>query len=114
MWLTADDAKLSTGAGGLIQTRSKTIYAESRPPRTKVNRAAGVSCTLREDLSKQMPRPSHAGWFFPSPGGLRWDPDDSSADLGQANDDAGLRWHYLWATALSSAGGTTQLWSRKG
>jgi integrase len=95
LWLTVDDVKISTRDGGLIQVRAKTIHGESWQPKTKVNRAVPISRTLREYLAKYTPRPSDAGWFFPSPDGTRWDPDNFSADLRQANADTGLRWACL-------------------
>jgi len=41
------------------------------------------------------PRPSHGDWFFPSPHGRRWDPDNFSADLRAANTLAHLPWGCL-------------------
>lgn len=36
-----------------------------------------------------------AGWFFPSPRGTRWDPDNFAADLRKANREAELKWTCL-------------------
>jgi integrase len=75
--------------------RAKTIGEESWQPKTKVNRAVPISATLRMYLDRYTPRSSKGAWYFPSPWGTRWDPDNFSADLREANKEAGLQWACL-------------------
>ena len=95
LWLTRDDVNLRSGATGLLRIQAKTISGESWQPKTKVNRAVPISRTLRTYLGNYPPRDSEGGWYFPAPDGGRWDADNFSADLRQANKDAGLQWGCL-------------------
>lgn len=110
MWLTHDDVILSRRGGGhgLIRVQAKTVQLPDGPrswqPKTRVNRAVPISAALRVHLDRYtaMAQPftpdarSAGGWFFPSPEGMLWDPDNFSGRfLKQANRDAGLPWTCL-------------------
>ena len=112
-WLTLEDVDLRRRAGGhgVIRIRAKTIDGRRWQPKTRTNRAVPISRALRTILDNYTPRATtepapedssgvsggggFRGWFFPSPEGKWWDPDNFSADLRQANHDAGLRWSSL-------------------
>lgn len=95
LWLRNTDIDLSKGHNGVIHIRSKTVGDESWTPKTKVNRIVPISKELAQILSTYKP-PKNAGfWYFPSPDGLRWDPNNFSADLRQANLAHGLEWTCL-------------------
>ena len=95
LWLTVDDVDLKTGPFGMIRIQAKTIEAATWQPKTKVNRAVPISRTLRAYLDRYFPTPTSGRWYFPSPEGKRWDADNFSAELRQANGDAGLAWGCL-------------------
>ena len=95
LWLTIKDVTLPRGRPGLIQVRAKTIGDESWQPKTMRNRAVPISSDLRQYLDSHTPTRSDGGWYFPSPHGYRWDPDNFSADLRDANRAAGLPWGCL-------------------
>ncbi len=112
LWLTLDDLDLPSvsggqsgggGGNGLIRTRAKTINGRHWQPKTKRNRAVPVSNALRTYLARYTPPATTAppiddhfrGWLFPSPNGHCWDPDGFSADLRNANKNAGLQWSCL-------------------
>lgn len=76
LWLTHDDIDLKTQPFGLIRVRAKTIDGQSWQPKTKVNRAVPISSTLRRFLNAYTPRIVPGGFFFPSPDGRLWDPDN--------------------------------------
>jgi integrase len=97
LWLTHDDLDLSVKPFGVIRIRAKTIEGESWEPKTKKNRAVPVSSRLRFYLDKwQLKSDRGKGvWLFPSPHGMRWDPDNFSSDLRAANDKAKLPWGCL-------------------
>ena len=97
LWLAHDDIDLSrrNGGHGLLRIRAKTIGGRSWQPKTKVNRAVPISAALRSYIDAYTSPASDAGWFFPSPQGKWWAPDNFAADLRQANHDAALRWTCL-------------------
>jgi integrase len=64
-------------------------------PKTKVNRAVPISSTLSTYLARYKPRRSRGDWFFPSPAGGRWDPDNFSTDLRSLNAKLKLPWTCL-------------------
>ena len=81
LWLTHDDIDLKAQPFGLLRVRAKTIDGQSWQPKTKVNRAVPISSTLRRYLNAYTPRIVPGGFFFPSPEGRLWDPDNFSQDL---------------------------------
>jgi hypothetical protein len=80
LWLTKDDVELGPSAG-CIRIRAKTIGGLAWQPKTRRNRAIPTSSDLRRELSAYVPPPSEHGWFFPSPQGQLWDPDNFSRSL---------------------------------
>ncbi|MCE9590263.1 MAG: site-specific integrase [Planctomycetes bacterium] len=96
LWLTPDDFDFNTGAHGMIRVRAKTVAGESWEPKTNVNRAVPISTALRVILDGYIAKAKSKGaWFFPSPEGKRWDADNFSADLRDANTKAKLAWTNL-------------------
>jgi integrase len=95
LWLTHDDINWKAGKFGLIRIRAKTIGGESWEPKTKRNRAVPVSSSLRHYLDKWRFKAGLGTWFFPSPDGKRWDPDNFSSDLRDNNEKAKLPWGCL-------------------
>jgi len=95
LWLTLADVDLAAGAHGMIRVRSKTIGGESWQPKTKVNRAVPISLALRCHLERYRPMVTPGRWFFPSPQGCLYDPDNFSRDLRDTNRKAGLKWTCL-------------------
>jgi integrase len=92
LWLTLDDVDLERG---MIRVRAKTVQGESWQPKTKVNRVVPISSVLRSYLDKYTPRRTFGGWYFPSPWGARFDPDNFSEHLRRANAKAKLEWTCL-------------------
>jgi len=91
IWLTRNDVDLQKRH---IRVQSKTVEGESWQPKTKRNRIVPISQALGNIL--QGYRPPHRGvWFFPSPTGKRWDPDNFSQDLRAINKAGDLDWSCL-------------------
>jgi integrase len=95
LWLTIDDVDWSAGPYDTIRVRAKTVDGHSWQPKTKCNRAVPISSTLRGFLADYVPRMTPQRWFFPSPKGCQYDPDNFSRDLRLANRKAGLPWTCL-------------------
>ena len=95
LWLTLPDIDLKAGAFGMIRVRAKTIKGDHWEPKTKVNRAVPISSTLRAYLDRYRPKITLGRWFFPSPQGCHYDPDNFSRDLRNANSEPGLKWACL-------------------
>ena len=95
IWLTLDDVDYGVGERGVIRVRAKTVDGDSWEPKTKVNRIVPLSRALRRILDSYV-RPATLGpWFFPSPRGKRWHPDNFSRRLSKLNQAAGLNWTCL-------------------
>ena len=91
LWLTMADVDLTRR---LLYVRAKTIDGEFWQPKTKRNRVVPISNILHETLSAfQLERTGP--WFFTSTNGYRWNPDNFSQELREANTAAGLLWHCL-------------------
>ncbi|MHC4538774.1 MAG: tyrosine-type recombinase/integrase [Planctomycetota bacterium] len=90
-WLTYDDVDLSNR---LIRVQAKTISGKFWQPKTKRNRVVPISDALNSVLCKYV-SPTNSIWFFPSPRGKKWDPDNFSQDLKKINKAAGLNWSCL-------------------
>jgi integrase len=95
LWLTLNDVDLEAGSFGLIRVQAKTVCGEYWQPKTKINRAVPISSALRYYLEKYVPRLTADRWFFPSPQGKGYDPDNFSRDLRNTNRKAGLQWTCL-------------------
>lgn len=92
-WLRVEDLDLKAEGNGMIRIRAKTVGDEFWEPKTKVNRVVPISSALRKYLDAyQAPE---SGWYFPTPTGKRWDPDNFSRELRGANDKSGLVWTCL-------------------
>jgi integrase len=91
LWLTQEDVDLPKR---LIRVRAKTVGDQKWQPKTKRNRVVPISDALSAILSEYTP-PDSGPWFFPSPTGKKWDPDNFSQDLRAVNDAAGLDWSCL-------------------
>lgn len=91
LWLTKKDVDLKER---FIRVQAKTINGQFWQPKTKKNRLIPISNALFEILEEY--RPAHnCTWFFPSPQGKRWDPDNFSQDLRKINRANGLNWSCL-------------------
>jgi integrase len=93
----------------LIRIQAKTVQGEHWEPKTKVNRAVPISSALRGYLERYRPMITPGKWFFPSPKGKHYDPDNFSRDLRKANEKASLKWTCLdygphWPVSTASDG----------
>ena len=91
LWLTRKDVRLEDR---LIRVQAKTIDGEFWQPKTRRNRVVPISKDLLEVL-REYQSPASGTWFFPSPNGQRWDPDNFSHDLRAINKANGLPWSCL-------------------
>ena len=91
LWLTARDVDLE---GGMIRVCKKTVDGETWRPKTRRNRRVAISSALRGHLESYQ-RATGCVWYFPSPRGKRWDPDNFSQTLRETNRAAGLAWSCL-------------------
>ena len=91
IWLTHDDVDLDAG---MIRVWKKTIGDETWRPKTRRNRRIPISSALRSSLNAYRP-PANGPWYFPSPRGMRWDPDNFSQRLREINRENGLAWSCL-------------------
>jgi len=94
-WLRLADVDFSGGGNGMIRVRAKTVHGESWEPKTKVNRVVPISSKLRQHLEWYDPPKVKGDWFFSTPQGKRWDPDNLSRYLRKANEEVGLEWGCL-------------------
>lgn len=90
LWLTHEDVDLKER---IIRVRAKTIGKESWQPKTKRNRIVPISTDLYSILKNY--RSPDGAWYFPSPTGKRWDPDNFSQNLREINTDHKLVWNCL-------------------
>lgn len=81
LWLMSDDVDLEAR---LIRVRAKSVQDESWQPKAKRNRVVPISNDLYAIL-KDYVSPTGSTWYFPSPTGKRWDPDNFSQDLRAVN-----------------------------
>ncbi|NLX59274.1 MAG: tyrosine-type recombinase/integrase [Phycisphaerae bacterium] len=95
LWLQVEDIDYTTGPFGMIRIRAKEVGGSFWQPKTKVNRAVPISSALRAYLDCYEVPASDAGWFFPSPQGKHYDPDNFSSDLRRAQLKLGLIWACL-------------------
>jgi integrase len=90
-WLRREDVDLDKR---LIRVQAKTVDDKYWQPKTRKNRVVPISKALHEILSAYNP-PHKCIWFFPSPKGKRWNPDNFSQDLRKINKKNGLNWGCL-------------------
>jgi integrase len=95
LWLTIEDVDFHMGRHGTIAVRAKLVDGEFWEPKTKVNRIVPVSRALRTHLDRYLETFTPGYWFFPSPRGKRWHPDNFSEALRASNKEAGLAWSCL-------------------
>lgn len=96
LWLTRDDIEWDWGQFGAIWVRAKVVNGEEWAPKTREDRIVPVSRQLRPYLDRYRKKPSRPCiWLFPSPEGQRWDTDNFSARLREANMKNGLPWSCL-------------------
>jgi integrase len=96
-WLCRDDVVLDQ-ATPVLRVRAKTVAGESWMPKTRRNRVVPISGRLRAALEAHLTlaRPRGAGpWLFLTPEGCRWDPDNLSRRMREAQASAGLAWNFL-------------------
>lgn len=91
LWLTSADVDRRTN---MIRVCKKTVGEETWWPKTRRNRRVPISNALRSMLDGYAPAPNSA-WFFPSPRGMRWHPDNFSQELREINARLGLPWSCL-------------------
>lgn len=91
LWLTHGDVDL---VSRLIRVQAKTIDGKCWQPKTKRNRVVPISDALYRILGTFESR-YNCKWYFPSPKGKRWDPDNFSQDLKKINQTNGLDWTCL-------------------
>ncbi len=108
-WLQAKDIDFSGGGNGVIRVRAKTVDGEFWEPKTKVNRVVPISNALKSYLDSYAAPKGKNSWYFPTPEGCRWDPDNLSTALSTANKRAGLDWtcldfRHTFGTQLASKG----------
>ncbi|HPS52743.1 MAG TPA: tyrosine-type recombinase/integrase [Phycisphaerae bacterium] len=95
LWLQMEDIDLSAAKYGMLRIRAKTVNGEYWQPKTAKNRAVPISSSLRAYLDNYCPRPSRGGWYFPSPRGLRYNPENFSSDYAHIQKKIGLKWTCL-------------------
>ena len=91
LWLTYDDVDLDRR---LIRVVAKTVEGNFWQPKTRRNRVVPVSKALLQVIRGHVPKQA-CRWYFPSPAGKRWDPDNFSHDLRAINRKHGLPWSCL-------------------
>ncbi len=91
VWLTWADLDLGAEVP-VLRVRSKSVAGESWTPKTKKNRVIPISKRLRSIL-QAIPRKGR--WLFPSPEGLRWDPDNLGWRMRGLLRRLGLSWNFL-------------------
>ncbi len=91
LWLTPKDVDLRKR---MLIVRAKTVDGEYWQPKTRRNRAVPISTSLLARLRDYSPSEGST-WYFPSPEGKRWHPDNWSHYLAEINKEAGLLWTCL-------------------
>lgn len=95
LWLTREDMNLKAEDHGMLHVRAKVANGEYWQPKTKKNRVVKISAALRHHLNKYEPPIVPGHWYFPSPKGFRWNPDNFSKRLARENHKAKLKWTCL-------------------
>lgn len=90
-WLTREDVDLDNR---VLHIRAKEIDGQYWEPKTGRDRSVPISNRLAEILGDYQP-PAESTWFFPSPQGERYHPDNFSAKLHDVNEAAGLKWSCM-------------------
>lgn len=111
LWLQKDDVDLELG---YIRVYAKEVLGRNWQPKNGKNRLVPISSTLRKYLENYVPVDSDGEWYFPSPQGQWWDPDNfSGRALAPINKAHGLSWgcdeyRHTFASQLAMAGTALQ------
>jgi integrase len=95
LWLMPSDFDFTAGHYGAIRIRNKEFDGKRWKPKTHTNRTVPVSSELRRYLDRYLENVTPGTWFFHTPEGCRWDPDNFSALLRDVNAKKGLAWSCL-------------------
>lgn len=95
LWLTVEDVDLEAGGNGMIRIRAKTVGEDYWQPKTGTNRVVPISRSLRAYLDRYQPKEVPGGWYFSTPTGKRWNPDNFSGVLREKNQKQLLNWGCL-------------------
>ncbi len=95
LWLMPTDFDFTAGNYGVIRIQNKVFEGVSWHPKTHKNRTVPISSELRRYLDKYLENVTPGTWFFSTPEGCRWDPDNFSALLRDANEKEELTWTCL-------------------
>jgi len=95
LWLTTADVDLNAGTYGMLRIQAKTVNGEYWQPKTKVNRVVPISSSLRKYLDRYDPAQVEGNWFFSTPRGKRWHPDNFSGTLREINTKPRKNWTCL-------------------
>ncbi len=91
LWLTPKDVDLDNG---MIHVRQKEVNGERWKPKTGRNRRIPISTDLRGYLDANRDLVGST-WYFTTPRGRRWDPDNFSQSLREINQQNDLPWGCL-------------------
>ncbi|MCB9852789.1 MAG: tyrosine-type recombinase/integrase [Phycisphaerales bacterium] len=91
LWLTNEDVDLENH---MIRVCKKTVAGETWWPKTRRNRRVPMSSVLQGFLNAHRPH-RKAPWFFSTPSGCRWHPDNFSGTLREVNRAQGFPWGCL-------------------
>jgi integrase len=94
-WVQLDVVDFSAGVQGMIRVIAKTVQGKSWEPKTKVNRFVPISSKLKIYLEKCPIQGVEGKWYFSTPNGKRWDPDNLSRYLRKTNEELGREWFCL-------------------
>ena len=91
-WLRRDDVLLDEQRPRIL-VRAKSVDGTLWTPKTRKNRGVPVSSSLLAILRGYARRIPHGTeWFFPGPGGARWNEDTFSHELRRTQQRLGLPW----------------------
>ena len=111
LWLQEKDVDLEAG---FIRIRSKEVLGRNWQPKNGKNRLVPISSELRSYLEAYKPAASDGDWYFPSPAGGWWDPDNfSGRALAPVNKANGMVWgcdefRHTFGSQLAMAGTALQ------
>ncbi len=95
LWLTSSDVDLGVGVYGMIRIQAKTVNGDHWQSKTGVNRVVPISSNLSKYLKQYEPTKVEGEWYFSTPRGNRWNPDNFSAWLRKINSENGQNWSCL-------------------
>lgn len=96
LWLCRNDVDLNAGVHGMLRIRAKDDHGVMWSPKTGRDRGVPINSALRPFLEQHCEAaPADREWFFVTPKGRRWDPDNFGARLRLFNQASGLPWTCL-------------------